>query len=984
MYKNHSFVLISIAMMVLSFKVVSQDSSVIAPVTLVPVERMEKAIQVSSFDVDSKIMGNLAQTSLTISFYNPNNREVSADFIFPIPVNSAVNGYALDIKGVMVDGVAVEKNKARVTFEKIVRQGIDPGLIEKVVGNIFKARIFPLAAKQKRTIRIHFSSVLSQHGSAYNYQIPLMSGQLVNDFSLKIQAMNTIVKPIVTSSQFKGLEFSRWNNAFVTEFNKKDFTIDKPITIEVPKLDDSLVIVGKNSADEYYFSISPQLGDKLVNSPSKSHKTDSIQLVWDASHSRYAADHQLEFDLLEAFFNKHKNIEVELYLLRNQLQFESNYLVKSGNWNELKQRLSQVNYDGATNFSEINSLKKSNKTDYVLLFTDGLHTFSNKEKITLNSPMYVFTSDLSGNAVYAQQLAEQNNGQSFQLSKQVNSNTIISQIGKAVPQLISIVVNNGKVHRLPEHPYYLSSNPRPITGQILSDAAKLTLNYGYSGKIKHSVKVKINRMEVVDSNLPESIWAQQRLLHLEKNAKENRASIIKLSQSYDLVSDFTSLIVLENLEQYVEHNIEPPKSLSQMRSDYFTQIKQAKRDKKDIKIDKVQQVIAMWETRKTWWKKVFPKHPVIIKEEIKTSPPPPRMRVNSSEMDQDEVGLDRVTVTGSRMRTEDMDVSAAIEMKKQKIGGGFLATVKISEWDPDTPYLKALKKAKQSKRMALYYQLKKNYFNSPSFYFDSANFFFKNQQKDFGLQVLSNIAELKIQDSRLLRTMAMKLKQHGYIHLSIQTYREVLNDRPEEPQSYRDLALALQQRVINNKSDNSKKDYQEGIELLYKVITTRWDRFDGIEVTVLMEINQMIPQLHKFNIDYSFIDEKLIALLDVDVRIVLGWDSDMTDIDLWVIEPSGEKVTYNKTLSGVGGMFHQDFTGGYGPEEYLIHRAPVGDYTVKVHFYGNDSPELSGATTLYVDVFTNYGRFNQQKQTMSLRLEDEGDDYLVGTVNYKK
>ncbi len=956
------------------------------PIIIVPVKRIEKEIEVSSFSVDSKIYGNLAQTTLIISFYNPNNRDVSADFIFPIPINSSINGYALDIGGAMVDGVAVEKNKARVTFEKIVRQGIDPGLIEKVAGNVFRARIYPLAAKQKRTIRIHFSSLLSQQGDTYDYQIPLMSGQLVNDFSLKIQAMNVAIKPIITSGQFKGLDFSQWNNVYVTEFNKKDFTIDKPITIEVPKLADNLVIVGKNSADEFYFSIKPQLKDKLTSTATKPNKINKIQLIWDASHSRFTADHQLELDLLKAFFNKYKHIEVELYLLRNQLLFEKNYVVNNGQWNDLKKRLEAVQYDGATNFTQLNKINNSSKADYILLFSDGLHTFSNKQKVSLSAPMYVFTSDLSGNTAYAQQLAEQNNGQSFQLSSQIEPKDLVAQIGSVVPQLISIVVNKGQVKKLPEFPYYLSSNQQPITAQLLSDTVSLTLNYGISGVIKQSIKVKINKQKAVDNKLPELIWAQQRLLYLEKNAKENRASIISLSQKYDLVSDFTSLIVLENLAQYLEHEIEPPKSLVQMRNGYFAQVKQTKINKYNIEKDKIQQVIAMWETRKTWWNKVFPKAPPkIIVKNVK------RRVSNSSSNYDDDVALDRVVTTGSHIRAEDMEEmammespSVAPEMKKEKSNSDFTASVKISEWDPDTPYLKALKKSKQSKRSALYYQLKRDYFNSPAFYFDSANFFFKNQQKDFGLQILSNIAELKIQDSRLLRTMAMKLKEHDYIDLSIQAYRKVLNDRPEEPQSYRDLALALQQRVVNNTSSDSNKDYQEGIELLYKVITTKWDRFNGIEVTVLMEINQMIPQLHKFNIDYSYIDEKLIALLDVDVRIVLGWDSDMTDIDLWVIEPSGEKVTYNKVLSGVGGMFHEDFTGGYGPEEYLIHRAPVGDYTVKVHFYGNNSPELSGATTLYVDVFTNYGRENQQKQTMSLRLENAGEDYLVGTINYKK
>ena len=195
------------------------------PITITPIERTEHPVEVSAFHVDSKIFGNLSQTEITISFFNPNNRTLSADFIFPIPENSTMNGYSLDIDGVMIDGVAVEKKKARVTFEKIVRQGIDPGLVEKVAGNVFKTRIFPLNSNQSRTIKIKFSSVLAKNDNGYSYQIPLMSGQMVKDFSMKLQAMNLDAKPIITNSQFGGLDFSKWQNAYVSEFKKSDLTI---------------------------------------------------------------------------------------------------------------------------------------------------------------------------------------------------------------------------------------------------------------------------------------------------------------------------------------------------------------------------------------------------------------------------------------------------------------------------------------------------------------------------------------------------------------------------------------------------------------------------------------------------------------------------------------------------------------------------------------------------------------------------------------
>ena len=42
--------------------------------------------------------------------------------------------------GKMRDGVVVEKEKARQTFEAVERQNIDPGILEKTKGNNYKTR----------------------------------------------------------------------------------------------------------------------------------------------------------------------------------------------------------------------------------------------------------------------------------------------------------------------------------------------------------------------------------------------------------------------------------------------------------------------------------------------------------------------------------------------------------------------------------------------------------------------------------------------------------------------------------------------------------------------------------------------------------------------------------------------------------------------------------------------------------------------------
>ena len=147
----------------------------------------------------------------------------------------------------------------------------------------------------------------------------------------------------------------------------------------------------------------------------------------------------------------------------------------------------------------------------------------------------------------------------------------------------------------------------------------------------------------------------------------------------------------------------------------------------------------------------------------------------------------------------------------------------------------------------------------------------------------------------------------------------MLNLRPEEPQSYRDLALVLEQQ----------EQYRAAIDLLYKVVLKNWDRFQEIELIALMELNHIVPKARKAGIKNFDVDPRLIKLLDVDVRIVITWDADMTDIDLWVLEPSGEKAYYGYRKTLIGGLVSRDFTQGYGPEEYLLKEAVKGSFNIK-------------------------------------------------------
>jgi len=58
-------------------------------------------------------------------------------------------GYAVDMNGVLVDGVVIEREKARVTFEREARKVVEKpsvSIAEHVVGNVFRVRLLRLFA----------------------------------------------------------------------------------------------------------------------------------------------------------------------------------------------------------------------------------------------------------------------------------------------------------------------------------------------------------------------------------------------------------------------------------------------------------------------------------------------------------------------------------------------------------------------------------------------------------------------------------------------------------------------------------------------------------------------------------------------------------------------------------------------------------------------------------------------------------------------
>jgi uncharacterized protein YfaP (DUF2135 family) len=119
-----------------------------------------------------------------------------------------------------------------------------------------------------------------------------------------------------------------------------------------------------------------------------------------------------------------------------------------------------------------------------------------------------------------------------------------------------------------------------------------------------------------------------------------------------------------------------------------------------------------------------------------------------------------------------------------------------------------------------------------------------------------------------------------------------------------------------------------------------------------------------------------------DLRVTISWNTDATDVDLWVIEPDGTKCFYSHNRTKNGGELTQDQTQGYGPERYRIKKAPKGEFRVLVHYFRPNANLLSGETHVNV-VITRFAGGAQEvteRHTVILKKHDEAVE--VARIKY--
>ncbi len=1028
----------------------------------------DKALDIISLDIKVDIIGNIATTTYDMVFYNPSNNELEGLLVFPLGEGHHVSRFALDIRGKLREAVVVDKELGRIAFESVVRRRVDPALLEKGTGNNYTARIYPIPANGYKRLLLAYEQELTLNNNNHYYQLPLHFNKPIAKFTLGISVFDQLDTPVIIEGEITGDSFKNWEQYYKLNLVKTNFTANKNILIKIPLTDD----IQKLQTYKTYF----YLYKKLKKQIRLRNKPKNITLLWDASLSLKNRNIEKEMALLAAYFDYLKDVNVCFVSFSNTIQSEQFFTIKNGDWKAIKQWIQQTVYDGGTSFKSIET--KLNKSDICLLFSDGISNLSATE-LNSKKPIFVINSSIVANHAGLKRIAENTHGSYINLSKSKLPTALYNLKNESYTFLGVKSISRG-IQVYPKAGLIVE-NDFSLSGRYFKYGETITLLFGYGGKVSQRIRVKLQRSKTNKKEVAR-YWAQKKLDFLQNDAEKHKEEIIATGLKYKLVSDYTSLIVLDNVEDYIRYNITPPDQLlatfqkaqhKRIKSPRFrtppmapidrtlnatnqikeriirvvndnqnTEVVEMDEEEEEV-IEYIEDVpfISIEETPvfpgcdgslrelKACFSKKFNQHiEKNFNKEILTNQETTNRTIRAyvnftinregniedlnirallPEIKEEVLRVLQLLpkMKPGRQRGRPIDVKCYFPVFYEILNNKKGRTLKrfyvqfqrnnqnninkpsykkysgalvLKERTITAPYVLELDAAdNQDEAYAIYLKQRANYTNIPSYFVDVYNYFKKRfKEQLLADRIVSNIAETDVDNYEKLKVFAYQLEKQNKDAMALYIYKQILKLRTEDAQSYRDLAIA---------SVNIGKQ-KEALALYRQIISkelyqgTKRRVFAGIESICKNEAKRLLQKNRKLRLE--ILSNKDEAPINYDLRVVVDWNHNDTDIDLHIIDPNLEECYYSHNTTSIGGHMSKDMTQGFGPEEFTLKNAIKGSYYIKINYYGDRYQKIENPTFMKITIFKYYGTKKETKTIQIIRLTKKDSKEIVAKVTF--
>ncbi len=246
---------------------------------------------------------------------------------------------------------------------------------------------------------------------------------------------------------------------------------------------------------------------------------------------------------------------------------------------------------------------------------------------------------------------------------------------------------------------------------------------------------------------------------------------------------------------------------------------------------------------------------------------------------------------------------------------------------------------------------------------------FRAASADDALKALSSLVELDPGNVALARDIAYSAMEWGLADQAYVLLQRVAAARPYEPHTYQamaqclaaagkaDLAMVYYELAVGGRWGNRFREFNSIASFDYLRLLKQIDRGESpAQLRPLAQQRQQALQTQH-------------GLDQADLVVMIAWNTDGTDVDLHVTEPTGEVCYYSHPQTRIGGRLTQDVTEGLGPEMYVLPKARPGEYVVFAHYFADDTNRASTRTRVFATVYRNWGTEREVVERATVTLE---------------
>lgn len=255
-------------------------------------------------------------------------------------------------------------------------------------------------------------------------------------------------------------------------------------------------------------------------------------------------------------------------------------------------------------------------------------------------------------------------------------------------------------------------------------------------------------------------------------------------------------------------------------------------------------------------------------------------------------------------------------------------------------------------------------------------------EKELARRTYSAVVELLPRDAQAHRALATVLKQAGDLDGAYERLAAAAALRPE------DARIAFELADVAQRAGRTVEAQQRLEAVVAGVDTPESVRYPAKQRLAQVYAAQRRDALARGDQADAERLAGAIAALDVkgglenDIKIYLTWDTDRSDVDLWVTNPAGEKVFYSHKAGRFGEALFDDVTNGYGPESFTAPTAQAGEYLVQVNYYGSNRSSVAEARGEVV-VILHEGTADEERHVLPYRMFATGQVVTVARIQVR-